>query len=114
MGLFSLFRRNKTDSVAYRRQMAERVAGQSIKYTTERVGDVDLVIGRSGALILRNDELIVYASQDVVFRANVTELSISELMSRDGVILTGPDRSQDGRVRTVIAYYTYYLRRNLD
>ncbi len=114
MGLFSLFSKNKPNSVAFRRRMAERVAGQQIKYTTERVEDTDLVIGRSGALILREDELIVYASQDIVFRGKVDTLTISELMSRDGVILTGPDLSQDGKVRTVIAYYTYYLKRNLD
>ncbi len=115
MGLFGLFRRDKTNTPAFRRQMAERVAGQQIKYTTERVGDTDLVIGRSGALILREGELIVYASQDIVFRAKVDEMTISELMSRDGVILTGHDLSRPGApLRTVIAYYTYYLKRKLD
>jgi hypothetical protein len=107
------FHRDKTKSPAYRRKMAQKVAGQQIKYTTERVDDNDLVIGHAGALIVRNDELLVYASQDVVFRANVTELTVSELMSRDGVILTAPDLSQDGRVRTVIAYYSDYIKRNL-
>ena len=113
--MFSLFKRkDKTESLSYRRKMAERIAGQQIKYTTERVDDTDLVIGHGGALILRDDELIVYASQDIVFRCPVAQLTVSELMSRDGAILTGPDGTQDGKVRTVIAYYTYYLRRYLD
>ena len=113
--MFSLFRRkDKTQTLSYRRKMAQRIAGQQIKYTTERQDNTDLVIGHGGALILRDDELIVYASQDVVFRCPVAELTISELMSRDGAILTGPDGTQGGKVRTVIAYYTYYLKRNLD
>ncbi len=107
-----LFRRDKTTSPAYRRKMAQKVAGQQIKYTTERVDNDDLVIGHAGALILRNDELMVYASQDIVFRADVKDLTVSELMSRDGVILTAPDLEHDGRVRTVIAYYSDYIKRN--
>ncbi len=107
-----LFRRDKTTSPAYRRKMAQKVAGQQIKYTTERVDNDDLVIGHAGALILRNDELMVYASQDIVFRADVKDLTVSELMSRDGVILTAPDLEHGGRVRTVIAYYSDYIKRN--
>ncbi len=107
-----LFHRDKTASPAYRRKMAQKIAGQQIKYTTERIDDNDLVIGRTGALILREDELLVYASQDVVFRAKVPTLTVSELMSRDGVILTAPDLTKGGQVRTVIAYYSDYIKRN--
>ena len=105
----SLFGKKKDEnSVAFRVEMAERIAGKHIKYVTERIDGNDNVIGREGSLCLRNGEFIVFASADILFRANVAELQASELMSNDGVILTAPDLEHGGKVRTVIAYYLYY------
>ncbi len=109
MGLFK--RKNKNpDSKKFRREMAYAVAGQHIKYVTEKKDNVDEVIGRNGGLNIRNDEFIVYASADVLFRCPVDELQIWELLSRDGVVLTGPDLEHGGVERTVIAYYVYYRK----
>jgi len=109
-GVFSrLFRKSKDEnSLSFRVEMAERIAGKHIKYVTERIEGNDNVIGREGSLCLRNGEFIVFASADILFRARVEELQASELMSNDGVILTAPDLEHGGRVRTVIAYYLYY------
>lgn len=101
-------RKPKEGSYAYRVMMAEKVAGKHIKYATERVGDQDIVIGKEGSLCIRGDDLLVYASMDVLFRCPIAELSISELMSLDGVILTGPDTAHDRAERSIIAYYLYY------
>ena len=101
-------RKKKEDSPAFRREMAEKIAGKHIKYVTERIDGQDIVIGRSGSLCLRNGEMIVFSSADILFRTPVDSLSASELMSLDGVVLTGPDLEHDGAVRTVIAYYLYY------
>lgn len=98
------------DSKKYKRQMAMAVAGQHIKYVTEKKDDVEEVIGRSGGLNIRDDVFIVYASAKVVFRCNLDDLQIWELLSRDGVVLTGPDLEHDGQVRTVIAHYVYYRK----
>ena len=108
--MFGLFKKKKTDenSPAFRIMMAEKLAGRHIKYVTERIDGNDNVIGREGSLCLRNGEFIVFASADILFRAEVTELQASELMSLDGVILTAPDLEHGGKVRTVIAYYLYY------
>ncbi len=105
-GLFS--KKKKEDSPAYRREMAKKLSGRHIKYVTERIDGEELVIGREGSLTLRNDEFLVFASSDILFRASVDELAASELMSLDGVILTAPDLERNGQVRTVIAYYLYY------
>ena len=111
MGLFSRLRKNKNpESKKYRWEMATAICGQHIKYVTEKKDDVDEVIGRNGGLNIRDDEFIVYASADVVFRCKVDELQIWELLSRDGVVLTGPDIEHGGQVRTVIAYYVYYRK----
>ena len=90
--------------------MAYSVCGQHIKYVTEKKDGVDEVIGRNGGLNIRNDEFIVYASADVVFRCPIDDLKIWELLSRDGVVLTGPDLEHGGKERTVIAYYVYYRK----
>ena len=98
------------ESKQFRWDMARSISGQHIRYVTEKKNDVDEVIGRSGGINIRDDELILYASSNVVFRAKVEELQIWELLSKDGVVLTGPDLEHDGNVRTVIAYYVYYRK----
>ena len=111
MGLFKKLTKSKNpDSKKFRREMAYAVCGQHIKYVTEKRDDVDEVIGRNGGLNIRNDEFIVYASADVVFRCPIDDLKIWELLSRDGVVLTGPDLEHGGVERTVIAFYVYYRK----
>lgn len=111
MGLFKKLTKSKNpDSKKFKREMAYAVSGQHIKYVTEKRDGVDEVIGRNGGLNIRNDEFIVYASADVVFRCPVDELQIWELLSRDGVVLTGRDLEHGGVERTVIAYYVYYRK----
>ena len=111
MGLFKRLTKSKNpDSKKFRREMAYAVCGQHIKYVTEKKNGVDEVIGRNGGLNIRNDEFIVYASQDVLFRCRVDDLKIWELLSRDGVVLTGPDLEHGGVERTVIAFYVYYRK----
>ena len=111
MGFFDkIFKSKNPDSKKFRRELAYAVCGQHIKYVTEKKGDVEEVIGRNGGLNIRNDEFIVYASQKVVFRCPVDDLQLWELMSRDGVVLTGPDLENGGQERTVIAFYVYYRK----
>ena len=111
MGLFKRLTKSKNpDSKKFKRDMAYAVCGQHIKYVTEKKNDVDEVIGRNGGLNIRNDEFIVYASAKVLFRCKIDELQIWELLSRDGVVLTGPDLENGGVERTVIAYYVYYRK----
>jgi hypothetical protein len=106
------FFRPKPGTVAYNREMARKLNGRTIKYVTERIDNTDIVIGHSGALIVRGDEFIVFSSSDIVFRAKVDELQASELLSLEGVILTAPDYEHGGVERKIIAYYTYFLKIN--
>lgn len=98
------------NSKRFKSDMAKHLDGRHIKYVTERIDDVDSVIGKEGALIVKDDELLVYSSADIVFRVKISELKASELLSLEGAILTGPDLTREGQERTVIAYYTYYLK----
>lgn len=100
--------KNNPDSVAYRRKMAEKIAGHSIRYVTERRNDVDEVIGRRGSIDLRQGELIVFASSEVILRCDIDQLQAWELLSKDGVVITAPDKEHGGAERTIIVYYVYY------
>ena len=96
------------NSLRFKQDMAERMNGRHIKYVTERESDSDTVIGHDGCLAVRNGELIVLSDGVVKFRVKIAEMTASELMSLEGIILSGPDIEHEGIYRTVIAYYKYY------
>lgn len=111
MGLFGKKRKSKNpDSKKFRWEMAMSINNRHIRYVTEKINGVDEVIGRNGGLNIREDEMLVYASSDILFRCKIDELQIWELLSKDGVVLTGPDSEHGGQMRTVIAYYVYYRK----
>ena len=96
------------ESKRYRMDMAKRICGHHVKYVTERIDNVDEVIGRSGGLNIRDDELLVYASSQVLMRCKIADMQASELLSKDGVVITAPDLDRGGEERTIIVYYVYY------
>lgn len=110
--MFKFLRRKKKNenSVAFRREMAAKLDGKHIQYVGERIENEEIIVGREGGLNIRNGEFLVFASGVVVFRATIDELNASELMSGDGVILTAPDLENGGRMRSVVAYYSYYRK----
>lgn len=96
------------DSPAFRREMAKKLDGKHIRYVVERVDNEDNIIGRAGGLNIKGDEFLVFSSGLVIFRAQIDDLKASELMSGNGVILTAHDLENGGKLRSVIAHYTYY------
>ncbi len=107
--VFEHFTKSKNpNSPRYRMDMAKRICGHHVKYVTERIDNVDEVIGRSGSLNMRDDELLVYASFDVLMRCKIEQMQASELLSKDGVVITAPDLEHGGKERTIIVYYVYY------
>lgn len=97
-------------SPRYRWWMAERICGLRIKYVTERIDDVETVIGRQGGMNIRDGVFIVHASNNVIFRAKVEEMQAGELMSHDGVVLTAPDIESGGKERTIVVHFTDYFK----
>lgn len=97
------------ESPRFRRDMAERICGHHIKYVTERHGDdVEEVIGKDGGLNIRDDELIVFASANIIMRCKIDQMQAWELLSNDGVVITAPDLEHGGAERTIIVHYVYY------
>lgn len=110
MGLFDRFRKKDPNSKKFRREMALSLNGRHIRYVTEKRNDVEEVIGRDGNLNIHEGDMLVYASSDVIFRCPVDDLQMWELLSKEGVVLTGPDKEHGGEVRTIIAFYVYYRK----
>ena len=111
MGIFKRLTKSKNpDSKKYRREMAEMICGQHIKYVTERRNDNDDVIGRGGALTVKDDYFIVDSSGDRIFMCKIAELDVSMLMSGDGVIIKGPDLLNGGAVRSITVHFVYYRK----
>ncbi len=96
------------DSKRFKWDMAKQICGHHVKYVTENRNGVDEVIGRSGGLNIKGDELLVFASADVLMRCKIEEMQAWELLSKDGVVITAPDLEHGGVERTVIVYYVYY------
>ena len=101
-----IFKPKNENSKRFRREMAKSLDLRAIKYCAERIDNKETVLGHSGMINLRGGELILLSSDKVVFRCPVDELSASELMSRDGVVLSGRDLEHGGELRTVTAFYT--------
>ena len=70
--MFGLFSRKKDpNSKKYRWEMAKQMSNHHIRYVTEKINDVDEVIGRNGGLNIRDDEMLVFASADVIMRCKI-------------------------------------------
>lgn len=102
-------RSKNPNSKKYRYDMAKKICGHHVKYVTERHGDdVEEVIGKNGGLNIRDDELLVFASSDILMRCKIEDMQAWELLSHDGVVITAPDLEHGGIERTIIVHYVYY------
>lgn len=107
--IMSLFKKKKPeDKLSFKIKMAERMTHNRLRYATEREDGVETVIGKGGGFNVRDGELIVTTEEGVILRCNIADMSVSELLSMEGVIITAPDLEHGGKTRTIIAYYVYY------
>ena len=112
MSIFDIIKskfKKSDDTPAFRRAFAERINNRPVRYVTERFNGIEEVVGRGGHInILPNgEELAVTCGIEEIFRARIDSLTMGELMSRDGVVLSGFDLAS-GREREIIAFYVYY------
>ena len=70
------------DSKRYKRDLANYLDGRSIKCVTERRDGIEEVVGKSGAIIKKDDELLIYSSQDVLMRMKRRPSRVGAYVSR--------------------------------
>ena len=105
-----LFGKKKDKSKAFRRSSAAALDGKYIKCVTERFDDSsEETVGRTGAFIVKGDELLIYSEEKVIFRSHIDETDFSPLLSMGGIIISGDDTEHGGNHRTLVAYYTYHI-----
>lgn len=111
MGLFTNFRKEKppkdTDSVQFKRWMANKLNEKHIRYVLEREDNEERIIGRDGFISVVGNDLVVIADGTEKFRTPIDTMSAWEFMSLQGVTITGYDQLT-GKERTVLAYYIYH------
>lgn len=104
MGLF-----RKKDKYALSRKELERFNGKSIIYAIERVDGVEKMLGKSGGIIILSDVIVVMCEAHEVFRCRIKGASVAELLSGNGVEISGID-DNTGEKRYVVAHYSYYRK----
>ena len=102
--------REDENSYAFRKKMALSLHGAPVKYITERREDNDDVVGRGGHMTVYDDEFILDSGTDTLFRCHVADLQAATLMSGDGVIITGPNSLENGKVRTLTVHFVYHRK----
>ena len=112
MSIFSkLFGGGKSqDSYAFKLERAKKLHGQAVKYVTEYRNDNEDVVGRGGSLCLKGEEFIVDSSGDRLFVCDVRDMEASYLMSGDGVIIKGPNKLENGKLRKITVHFVYYRK----
>ena len=97
-------------SRSYKRERAAALHGQVIKYVTERVEGGENIIGRGGNVSVRNGELLVLSSGELLLRADLYELEAADLLSGDGVVLTAPNLEKNGERTSIVVHFVYYRK----
>ena len=105
MGLFG----RREDSKKFKLAQAEKFSNLVIESVTERVDYEEILVGSAGSTSMRGNRFIICSDGKVVFEGDVLEISISELMSRNGIIIQGWDYETE-RERTVVAHFSYYRK----
>ena len=110
--MFGFSKRNKpprdTESVAFKRWMANKLDGKQLRYILERSEDsVEYVIGKGGFISVLEGELSVICGEKTLFKAKVDTLKAWEFLSLEGATLSG-FYLMSGKERTILAYYKYY------
>ena len=84
------------------------IDGKLITYAVRRDPNGEVVIGKDGRICAATDTLeLRFPDGSIPFACPVSTVEFGELMSHNGVIITGDDTVTNSRV-SVVAYYKYY------
>lgn len=97
------------NSAAYRAAKAKTYDNMLLHYVTERQEGQERVLGRGGSISVRDGEVIVLVSQQIVFRCPAEELYASDLLSGNGAIFEGVD-TLTGERRRLVVHFSYYRK----
>ena len=79
------------------------------KYAVERVNGVEQVLGKDGGIIVLDNVIVVMCEAHEVFRCRIKGATVAELLSGNGVEISGID-DETGEKRYIVAHYSYYRK----
>jgi hypothetical protein len=88
----------------------DKLDGKLVAYAVRREPNGEVVIGKNGRICAATEVLeLRFEDGSVPFACPVETLEFGELLSKNGVLLTGDD-TVTGRRLTAVAYYSYYRK----
>lgn len=105
----ALFNFRKKDKFALTKKQLERFDGKPIQYAVERVDGIERVLGKHGGIAVLDDVIVVMCEAKEVFRCKFAGATVAELLSGNGVEISGED-AYTGEKRYVVAHYLYYRK----
>lgn len=104
-----LFGKKKKDKYALSKKELQRFNGKPLQYAVERVDGVEKVLGKNGGIAVLSDVIVVMCEAHEVFRCRIEGATVAELLSGNGVEISGID-DESGEKRYVTAHYSYYRK----
>lgn len=102
-----LFRRREREHLPVGLQ---KLDGKLVAYAVRRETSGEVVIGKRGRICAATAQVeLRFEDGSVPFSCPAATLEWGELLSKNGVLLTGDD-SVTGRRVTAVAYYSYYRK----
>ncbi len=99
----------KKDKYALSKKELARFDGKPLQYAVERVDGVERILGKNGGIAVLNDVIVVMCEAHEVFRCRIEGSVVAELLSGNGVEISGTD-DYSGEKRYVVAHYSYYRK----
>ena len=99
----------KKDKYQPTKKELERFNGKAIQYAVERVNGVEQVLGKDGGIIVLDNVIVVMCEAHEVFRCRIKGATVAELLSGNGVEISGID-DETGEKRYIVAHYSYYRK----
>lgn len=96
------------------KNVLSQMDGREIKYVTKRTKNVDStvreeILGKTGRIVVLNDEIRVMCGETDVFRANIDDTEHYLLMSGDGITVSGVNKI-NGEKMDIVVYYLYHRK----
>ncbi len=106
--MFGLFGKSKKKRVNLSRALA--LHGKVIRYVGEQQNGSEVVLGRGGSISVKDGQLLVFSSHEVLFRSKCEDTEISHLLSGDGVILHAANLERGGIEQTITAFFVDHIK----
>ena len=99
------FKKKKPDSLSI--QLIQKLNKMPVRSVVKRDREtfLETILGREGAINVQGKEFSLVCQGVDVFRGNIKDISIAELISKNGIVVKGFDKVSSKEIE-VTAYYT--------